>query len=358
MRFYPLFRPLLFQLNPETAHHITFALAQFAQKSRLSKFLIPSFKVKDERLRQNLWGHSFENPVGLAAGFDKNGKLIPFWQDLGFGFAEIGSVSAESSKGNPQPRLFRLPQDQALLNRMGLNNEGATHIAQRLGNRPSTKSLKLGINLAKTHSPNIMGDAAIADFSTSYQQLAPLADFVVLNVSCPNTAEGKTFETPDTLFDLLTALQKVGIDVPLLIKFSPPQTDDFGLYRELLSVIASFKVQGFVATNTAADRMGLLTNCDNLGKGGISGKPLNHRSTRLIRFLYDETQGKQPIIGVGGIDSATTAIEKLKAGASLLELYTGMIYQGPGLIKQIQKGILFEMESLGYQHISDFHPKI
>ena len=358
---YSLLRAILFKLDPETAHHFTFTLAQFAQKSRLSTFLYPLFGVEDKRLNQEIWGLNFENPVGLAAGFDKNAKLLPFWKDLGFGFAEVGSVSAQPSKGNPKPRLFRFPKDQALINRMGLNNEGASQVKQRLEKYASSikgaGGIHIGINLAKTHSPQIMGEAALADFSTSYQQLAPFAHFVVLNISCPNTTEGKTFESPDTLAALLQTIAKVRIEKPLLIKLSPPKNDDFGAYRELLSVISAFEVNGLVATNTASDRIGLHTNTTQMGNGGLSGKPLQQRSTALIRFLHQETQGKYPIIGVGGIDSAKSAIEKLEAGASLLELYTGLVYEGPGLIKRIHKGIIQEMEKRGFQQISDFHAK-
>jgi dihydroorotate dehydrogenase len=361
---YSFFKPILFQLDPEAAHRVTMKAASLGQAT-LEPVLRRMFRYDDARLRQSLWDMDFANPVGLAAGFDKNALHIPFWHTLGFGFCEVGSVTAQQSLGNPKPRLFRLPQDEALINRMGLNNEGAETIAARLSQHSKPASMRVGINLAKTHSPKIMGQDAIEDFCISYQKLAPFADYVALNISCPNTEEGKTFEDPEALNALLAAIRGISTtnnlpkNPPLLVKWSPPvdaQHLDTALYDELLAIMQQYEVNGFICTNTASDRMGLtLSNerIEAIGRGGLSGKPLTDRSTALIRYLYKKTGGTLPIIGVGGVDSVEAAYQKIKAGASLVQLYTGLVYQGAGLVGRINRGIVQRLEQDGFSSVSE-----
>ncbi len=321
----------------------------------------PMFNFEHPSLRQTLWGKTFENPVGLAAGFDKNGVLVKFWSKVGFGFSEIGSVSARASNGNPKPRAFRLPADKALINRMGLNNEGAEEISRRIKKLSLDQLPPLGINLAKTHDPSIMGKGAILDFRHSFRLMASMASYIVLNISCPNTTEGKTFEDPDSLEALLKAIfadrDDLGLDVPIFIKLSPT----FSQYvvfdsaiEEIVSIALEYGVQGLVATNTAPDRENLSTpasTIQRIGNGGLSGSPLTHRTTRLIKYLYEKTEGDIPIIAVGGIDSAETAYANLRAGASLVQLYTGMVYRGPGVVKRIKKGLVRLLRQDGFESI-------
>ena len=346
---YRFVRPLLFHLEAEQAHRLSTGAARLLQA--VDPTLVDSlFDFEHEMLRQTRWGLSFANPVGLAAGFDKNARLLPFWKVLGFGFVEVGSVSARPSSGNPKPRAFRLPEDRALINRMGLNNDGAAEVAARLREMDHSALPPLGINLAKTHDPGILGQEGIEDFRESFRQLAPLAGYVALNISCPNTQEGKTFEDPALLNDLLAAIfserATLDLDVPVLLKLSPPVSEnvvfDSG-FEAILRLAHRHGVQGFIATNTMSDRAGLKTSSarlDRIGRGGLSGRPLAHRSTRLIRQLYRTTQGQWPIIGVGGVDSAKAAYAKIRAGASLVQLYTALVYEGPGLIKRINKNLV------------------
>lgn len=356
---YPLFRNALFRLDAEQAHRLGMSAARVAQALAPS-VLKRAFGYEHEALRQSIWRLDFPNPVGLAAGFDKNAEGVPFWTSIGFGFAEVGSVSARAAAGNPRPRAFRLPADEALVNRMGLNNEGAARVAERLAQtRPKRP---LGINLAKTHDPSLLGAAALDDFRQSFRRLAPLAGYVALNVSCPNTTEGKTFEDPEALDALLGALFEehaaLGLDVPVLVKLSPPAGGPgAGLdvqTEEAVAVALEHGVAGFIATNTAPDRCGLRTSgreLERIGRGGMSGRPLEARSTQLVRRLYEQTEGAVPIIGVGGVCSAETAYAKIRAGASLVQLYTGLVYEGPGLVKRIKQGLVRLLREDGFPSI-------
>ncbi len=253
-----------------------------------------------------------------------------------------------------------MPEDRALVNRMGLNNEGADAVAEHL--RDTSRSIPLGINLAKTHDPAILGDTATEDFLYSFRRLAPLADYVALNVSCPNTAEGKTFEEPAAFDGLLTAVMNerdaLGLAVPVLVKLSPPAEVSFdpGPVDELIDLALGHGITGFVATNTASDRSSLRTDgarLKEIGRGGLSGRPLAERSTALVRHLYRRTGGRIPIIGVGGVDSAETAYRKIRAGASLVELYTGLVYEGPGLIRRINRGLIRLLERDGFASVGE-----
>ncbi|GAB5535970.1 MAG: quinone-dependent dihydroorotate dehydrogenase [Rubricoccaceae bacterium] len=386
---YSLLRPLLFRLDAETAHSWGVRAARLGQLAPGAVRAL--YRQPDARLAQTVLGLRVESPVGLAAGFDKNGELVRFWPTLGFGFAEIGSVTALANSGNPKPRAFRLAADHALVNRMGLNNHGAEAVAARLASTPRPPGFVLGINVAKTHSPDIMGDAGIEDFRTSVRQLAPHADYLALNVSCPNTAEGKTFETPEALDALLQAVtMELGQEgrgkreegnaetsqstrplasspmplpglrnkPPLLVKLSPPPARgvDAGATDELVEICLRHGVDGFIVSNTASDRDGLATSAsdlDRIGNGGLSGRPLAERALALTRHLYQTTEGRVPIIGVGGIDSAEAAYARIRAGASLVQAYTGLVYEGPGLVGEIHTGLIRQLDRDGIGPLAD-----
>jgi dihydroorotate dehydrogenase len=359
---YKLLRPFLFRMDAERAHDVSLRAAEMAQS--LTPGVVSSlYDFQDERLKQRFWGKTFSNPLGLAAGADKNARLVAFWESVGFGFVEVGSVTAQPSSGNPKPRAFRVREDGALINRMGLNNDGAAAVAKRLSETQEERSRPLGINIAKTHSPDIMGDAAVEDFRESFRLLAPHASYVAVNVSCPNTREGKTFEDPAALDALLSAIMEERAAPerrgPVLIKLSPPDSPRVVFDSELeevISVALEHEVDGFIASNTASDRSGLSAGADRLdriGAGGMSGAPLHARSAQLVRYLYRATDGDRPIIGVGGIRDADTAYDTICAGASLIQVYTGLVYEGPGLVKRIKQGLLDHMKRDGHSTIAD-----
>ncbi len=334
-----LLKPFLFRKDAEEAHDLALSFSSLTHRSPfLQELARQIYGESDHGLEQVLWGLKFPNPVGLAAGFDKNGLTPRAMQALGFGFIEIGSITARPSAGNPRPRAFRLPDDHSLINRMGLNNEGADTVTARL--KETNLEIPLGINIAKTNDMSVHGDAAIMDYQYSYSRALEVADYVTVNISCPNTGEGKTFEDPGALRDLLSALNPAGQVTPTLVKFSV-DTDRKTL-EKLIAVCEDHMIDGFVATNTSSVRSGLNTPSgvlSSLGNGGLSGRAIAERSTEIIRWINEITGGNKPIIGVGGIDSAEAALEKLKAGASLLQLYTGLIYKGPGLVSDIKRGI-------------------
>lgn len=343
---YRLIRPLLFGLDAERAHNASMRAAQLVQSINPG-LLDPLYEFERAHLRQKLWDLEFPNPIGLAAGFDKNARLVPFWEKVGFGFVEVGSVSARPAPGNPRPRAFRVAEDEAIINRMGLNNDGARAVAERL--QHTRRARPLGVNLVKTHDPETEGEAALEDFRSSFALLAPEADYVALNISCPNTREGKTFEDPRALDDLLEVIfaerERLELSVPVLVKLAPTHSEQMAFdsqIDEVIGVAQARGVHGFIAANTASDRIGLTADEDRLaeiGPGGLSGRPLARRATLLVKYLYRATNGQVPIVGVGGVDSAEAAYEKIRAGASLVQLYTGLIYKGPGLIKSIKEDL-------------------
>lgn len=335
-------KPLLFKKDAEQAHEWAIKMASKTHRYPFLQALASSiYDSENTGLEQELLGCHFPNPVGLAAGFDKNGTTPLAMQALGFGFVEVGSITAKASKGNPKPRAFRIPDDHSLINRMGLNNEGADAITQRITEYRSELNIPLGINIAKTNDAFIHGDAALQDYLYSYEKAQPLADYITINISCPNTGEGKTFEDPQALKDLLTALapQNKGRK-PSLVKFTPDI--DKPALEKLIQICEDFEIAGYVATNTSSDRSGLKTDSSTLhqiGNVGLSGRAIREKSTQVIRWIHEITGGKKPIIGVGGIDNPESAIEKLMAGASLLQIYTGLVYEGPGLVSRVKRGI-------------------
>lgn len=333
-------KPILFLKDPEAAHESGVGLAKLASTSSFISYLTKMvYQSSDKGLSQNLFGLNFPNPVGLAAGFDKNGETPLAMQALGFGFVEVGSITAKAAAGNPKPRAFRLPKDESLINRMGLNNQGADVIIPRL--KKLNLNIPLGVNIAKTNDISIHGDAAVQDYKYSYELAQEVADYITVNISCPNTGEGKTFEDPDALRELLRTLetQRDG-RVPTLVKFSV-DTDKETL-EKLVEICEDHKISGYLATNTSSLRSGLKTGdqiLSSIGNGGLSGKAISVRSTEMVGWLNEMIGKTKPIIGVGGIDSVEEAIRKMEAGARLIQVYTGLIYQGPGLVKTIKKGL-------------------
>lgn len=351
---YKLIRPLLFTIKPEKAHEMVMKLGGFFEKHpMLLGYLGLQNKTYHSQLQQTIWGQYFSNPVGLAAGYDKNAELVPFLEALGFGFIEVGSLTFMPSQGNPGPRLFRLPQERAIINRMGLNNVGAQQGRQNL---IKTKSqVPLGVNIAKTHDPTIVGHKAVEDFIESYELLSDQGDYHTINISCPNTTEGKTFEQdPVALRELLHEIMTRKKNRPVLVKMSP-DLSDHGL-EDLLRHIEDFKIDGLVISNTTNDRQMLKTSSETLsqmGRGGLSGRPLRQKSNILIAKTYKLTKGRIPIIGVGGVFTAQDALDKFMYGASLVQVYSGLIYQGPAIVRNINNHLVTLLKNSGYQHLCE-----
>ncbi|MDX1636809.1 MAG: quinone-dependent dihydroorotate dehydrogenase [Balneolaceae bacterium] len=353
MIYKSIIKPLLFDLEAERAHDVTLNLGKYASDSGLLKLLGKGlYSYRSPRLCQTFWGLHFKNPIGLAAGFDKNGEITEIIEAIGFGFTEVGSITANPSAGNPRPRAFRLERDQSLINRMGLNNDGAQTVIRRLEKK--NPGIPIGINIAKTHDPEIVGDKAIRDYQFSFREAHKVADYITVNISCPNTSEGKTFEDPAALDELLDALniKEDASAVPTLVKFSVDLERDH--LEQLLDICSDHRVNGYVATNTSSRREGLHTDPKRLkkiGRGGLSGQAIVRKSTQVIRWIHEITNGQKPIIGAGGINSFESALEKIRAGADLLQIYTGFIYEGPGLIKRINKKLDHHLEKQGLDAI-------
>jgi len=299
------------------------------------------FKLKDTRLEREVFGIKFPNPVGLAAGFDKDAKLFDELGAFGFGFVEIGTVTPLPQDGNPKPRLFRLKDDNAIINRMGFNNEGVEAAVARLRRKKS--NIIIGGNIGKNKvTPN---DKAVNDYEICFEKLFPFVDYFVVNVSSPNTPGLRDLQEKEPLTALLNRLQELNTEKesrkPILLKIAPDLTNE--QLDDIIEIVADTKIDGVVATNTTIDRSGLKTDknkVDSIGNGGLSGKPVKARSTEVIKYLADKSGRAFPIIGVGGIHSAEDALEKLDAGASLVQVFTGFIYEGPFLIRRINKAIL------------------
>ncbi len=333
-----LLRPLLFRQDPEQVHVRAIAIANWAGLHAAPFLRTLGAAAVSPILKQQLWGLTFKHPLGLAAGFDKNAAAIPAWYHLGFGFAEVGTLTAHAQPGNPPPRLFRLPADQAVLNRLGFNNDGAAAALPALS---QPHPIPIGVNLGK--SKIVPLEAATDDYRRSWQTLYGVGDYFVVNVSSPNTPGLRQLQDERFLVDILQTLQAHNPDhKPILVKIAPDLSWD--AIDTVIEVLQRCQVAGVIATNTTIQKDHLRTR--QLGgkplteaAGGISGEPLRSRSTAIIHHIYRQTQGSLPIIGVGGINSAAAAWEKITAGASLLQLYTGLIYQGPGLIREITTGL-------------------
>lgn len=336
-----IIKPLFFLFPPELAHHITVTIFKVLLKIPLLSSLIQGyFRVEHPELKRFFLGLSFSNPVGLAAGFDKDGKYLDTMSALGFGFIEIGTITPLPQPGNAKPRLFRLPKDSALINRMGFNNEGIQPLITRLKNRP--KNLIVGGNIGK--NKNTSQEEAVLDYGHSFRQLFPYVDYFAVNVSSPNTPGLRQLQEREPLEQLLLYLQEINRELggkPILLKIAPDLNSEE--LDDILYIVQKAQLDGVIATNTTISREGLTTDSaiiNEIGNGGLSGKPLKKRATEVIRYLSQKSNGQLFIIGVGGIFSAEDALEKINAGASLIQVYTGLIYEGPSLVKKINKGIL------------------
>ncbi|MBV5261950.1 quinone-dependent dihydroorotate dehydrogenase [Synechococcus moorigangaii CMS01] len=352
--------------NPEQGHRQLINALHWLERSpdllwsRFAKEqMVAEFCVADPRLQQTLWGLDFPNPVGLSAGCDKDAMAAGMWSRFGFGFAEMGAVTLHAQPGNPLPRLFRLPADQAALNRLGANNLGAAVMAKTLAEswQIEPRTIPIGINLCKSKSTPL--EAAAADYQGSFEALRDVADYFVVNVSSPNTPGLRSLQGGEQIQLILEALQQANTkQQPIFIKISPDL--DWEAIANLVKIAQDYQLSGIIATNTTTKRDGLKTQIlEKTGKpiaeeaGGISGAPVRQRSTEVIRFIYQQTQGRLPIIGVGGIFTADHAWEKITAGASLLQLYTGWIYEGPWIVPNILRGLLQKLEAHHLSHISE-----
>lgn len=343
MVLYKIFiRSLLFLLEPEQAHSITTSLLKLICRIPGGKFIFSFlYAYQNENLEREVFGIKFNNPVGLAAGFDKNADFIDELSSLGFGFIEIGTVTPKGQPGNPQPRLFRLKADEGLINRMGFNNHGVERAVKML--RQKKSNVIVGGNIGKNKvTPN---EEATRDYELCFEALFKHVDYFAVNVSSPNTPNLRELQEKEPLKKLLLRLQErnkaKSKPKPILLKIAPDLTTD--QLDDIIEIVEEVKLAGVIATNTTISRDGLRTDpeqINSIGNGGLSGKPVRDRSTQVIRYLHDKAKNPFPIIGVGGINSAEDALEKLEAGASLIQLYTGFIYQGPGLIKSINKLVL------------------
>ncbi len=333
-------RPLLFSFAPEKAHGITMGLLKFGMAIPGVKSIFKSLTtVKDDRLKRTVFGLEFPNPVGLAAGFDKNADYYSEISALGFGFIEIGTVTPKAQPGNPAPRMFRLPADEGLINRMGFNNGGVKMAIENLKNRP--KDLIIGGNIGKNKvTPN---PEAINDYNLAFDALFDYVDYFVVNVSSPNTPGLRELQDKGPLTEILNSLQNKNRakanPKPILLKIAPDLTNS--QLDDIVDIITETKTDGVIATNTTISRDGLKTKESITNEmGGLSGKPVKNRSTEVIRYLSTKSNGSFPIIGVGGIQTAKDAKEKLDAGASLVQVYTGFIYEGPMMVKRICEELL------------------
>ena len=367
-------RPIIFsglQPDPEWWHHQTMqVLEAWDRTSNLppANWVLQGFarscSVRDRRLEMSLWGVNFPNPIGLAAGFDKDGVAARVWSKFGFGFAELGTVTLHAQTGNPRPRMFRLPEDLAALNRMGFNNKGSAELAARLSewrDKQFTDNLEttpiLGINLGKSKVTPL--EAAPGDYLGSFRLLKDFGDYFVVNVSSPNTPGLRTLQGSQQLSAILDALQQENQGVkPILVKIAPDL--EWEAISEAIEVAKTYQISGTIATNTTIRRDGLKTQTlDLTGQpvkneaGGLSGAPLKQRSTEIIRFIYQQTNGEMPIIGIGGIFTADDAWEKITAGASLLEIYTGFIYEGPWMVRRICEGLLDKLAANNLSSLSE-----
>ncbi len=339
---YKIVRKALFTVEPEKVHYMVMKNLNRAYKIPFSRNILKSiFSVQHTSLERTLWGITFPNPVGLAAGFDKDAKYTDALACLGFGFVEIGTLTPKAQPGNPQPRLFRLPADKALINRMGFNNGGAAAAAEKLRHRK--EKIIIGGNIGKNKdTPN---DDAINDYEASFKELYPVVNYFVVNVSSPNTPNLRALQDKEPLTRLLQRLQELNNELgnpkPLLLKIAPDLTD--GQLDDIIEIVTQTGIQGIVATNTTINRDGLETPqnmIDNIGAGGLSGKPLTQRATEVISYIHKKSNGTVPIMAVGGIFTAEDAREKINAGAALVQIYTGFIYEGPGIVKKICNGLI------------------
>ncbi|WP_435196920.1 quinone-dependent dihydroorotate dehydrogenase [Natronomonas sp. EA1] len=344
MKLYDAAKPLLFALPAETAHGLGHAVLDIVQDTPIETRLADRYTVRDPRLEVEAFGQSFPNPVGVAAGFDKNAEIPNALAALGFGHVEVGGVTAEAQAGNPKPRMFRLREDEALINRMGFNNHGADAIGPRLERVDCP--VPLGVNIGKSKSAPL--DSAEDDYLYTFERVRAGGDYFVVNVSSPNTPGLRELQNREALTRILGTLQDAGAS-PLLVKLSPNLTE--AAIEDALSVVDDLDLDGVIATNTSTDRPDSLVSKNRDEEGGLSGKPIENEATAMIRFVAERTD--VPVVGVGGISDAEGAYEKIRAGASVVQLYTGLVYEGPAIARDINRGLLHLLERDGFDSIED-----
>lgn len=340
---YSFLKPLLFRLNPEKAHHVTFSLIKLANFiPGLPALFRGLYKIEHPSLKRRVFGLDFPNPVGLAAGLDKDALVFNEFGNFGFGAIEIGTVTPKAQPGNDKPRLFRLVKNEALINRMGFNNQGAKAAATRLKKRKKNGPI-IGGNIGKNKVTD--NENAISDYEICFNELFDVVDYFVVNVSSPNTPNLRALQDKEPLTKLLAHVKNLNSKKPnpkpILLKIAPDLTNE--QLDEIIEIVIQTKIDGVIATNTTISREGLKYTPEEIaafGAGGLSGKPLADRSTDVIRYLKTKSNNAFPVIGVGGIHSAKDALDKIKAGADLIQLYTGFIYKGPALVKEINTELI------------------
>jgi len=344
MILYDVAKPLLFRMDAETAHRTVHELLGAAQGTRLEGIVADRYTVVDSRLRVDAFGQRFLNPVGVAAGFDKNAEVPSMLAALGFGHVEVGGVTADPQAGNPRPRLFRLPEDRALVNRMGFNNDGADVVGERLAGTDCR--VPVGVNVGKSKAaPN---DEAEDDYLYTFERVRDGGDYFVVNVSSPNTPGLRELQRRDRLESILGTLQDAGA-APLLVKLSPDLADS--AVEEALEVVDDLGLDGVIATNTTTGRPDSLHGRAADEEGGLSGDPIEEAATSTVRFVAERTD--VPVVGVGGVSDAAGAYEKIRSGASLVQLYTGLVYEGPGVARRINRGLLELLERDGFDSVEN-----
>ncbi|MBU0457252.1 MAG: quinone-dependent dihydroorotate dehydrogenase [Nanoarchaeota archaeon] len=349
-----LIRPVFFKIDPERVHNMILFYGKLLGKFYLTKNILRfMFNYQNDKLKQKIHGIEFSNPIGLAAGFDKDAQLMNILPSIGFGYEEIGTITAKSCTGNPKPRLWRMPKYKSIVVNYGLKNLGCKAIAKRLKGRQF--DFPLGINIAKTNSKETVDrEAGIKDYVDGFSMMEPFADYITINISCPNAYGGQPFSDSESLNGLLHKIDEIKISKPIFLKLSP----DLPIEEvdKIIAVCDRHNIQGFVISNLVKNRSKTYIPAkefSKIGEGGLSGKVVYDFSNELISHVYKKTKGRYIIIGCGGIFTAEDAYEKIKRGASLLQLITGLIYEGPGVIKEINKGIVELLEKDGFTNISE-----
>ncbi len=349
-------KPILFSFDPEKVHDMFIKVGRIIGSNPITRALNAfAFGYSNKKLEQKILGIKFKNPIGLAAGFDKDAKIIKSMRSTGFGYTEIGSITGEPCAGNPKPRLWRLEKSKGLIVYYGLKNEGAEKIAKKLKNKKF--DVPVGISIAKTNcKATTTTEAGIKDYAKAFKALHDLGDYFTINISCPNAHGGLPFTSKEKLEKLLDELEKTSTEKPVFLKLAPDLSHKE--IDEIIEVAENHKIDGFVCTNLTKDRendaiKNHLKDADPVSHGGISGKPIRGLSTKVIKYVYKKTQGRYVIVGCGGVFTAKDAYEKIKAGASLIQLITGMIFEGPQTISEINLGLIKLLEKDGYKNIAE-----
>ncbi len=343
---YKKIRKLLFKMNPERVHDLTIFLGRFMSFTKLSRILRFFFVYKNKILEEEILGIKFKNPIGLAAGFDKNGYLTNFIPDLGFGFMEIGSLTANRCEGNPKPRLHRIIKDKGIIVNYGLVNQGVERVYERIKNEKFR--IPVGISIAKTNDSSIKGASSVEDYFKGLNKMKNIGSYTTINISCPNVGDGRSFEDPILLEKLL---KKVWGRKNLFLKISPDLERE--KLNKILSLAEKYSVAGFVISNLIKERKGLSKDKNLKFRGGISGKPVNKKSDEMLKYIYKKMGGKFILVGCGGVFNGEDAYRKIKNGASLVQMVTGLIFEGPSIIKKINKELVEFLKKDGYKNISE-----